>query len=205
VPVSLDEATAWVQAALRDEVASAGGLLSIAFIREWEHGWLFLCLPAGAESTTRSPYIVDRRDGAVYRASSVIGSERAVEIILAGPTAVASSRRVFRVGFIGGIFPMSAIEETIEATLDSNGQLHLSHQPQLPAGPVRVTIRVAVATRRRGLADVIREIAAEQRARGFPGRSEAEVLAEDNAAINEDAERDRELDTARRGNSAGGP
>jgi hypothetical protein len=62
---------------------------------------------------------------------------------------------------------MSAIEETIDAMLDSNGQLKLSHQPRLPPGPVRVTIRAAVAPGpRRGLADVVREIAAEQRA-GF--------------------------------------
>ena len=43
---------------------------------------------------------------------------------------------------------MSAIEETIDATLDSNGQLRLAHQPQLPPGPVRVTIRAAQAPRR---------------------------------------------------------
>ena len=73
---------------------------------------------------------------------------------------------------------MSFVEETIEATLDSNGQLRLTHQPRLPPGPVRVTIRVSGAVgRRRGLADVIREIAAEQRARGFPGRSAEDLRA----------------------------
>ncbi len=65
---------------------------------------------------------------------------------------------------------MSALEETIDATLDSNGHLQLSHQPQLPPGPVRVTIRAAVTGPRRGLADVIREIRADQIARGFQGR-----------------------------------
>jgi hypothetical protein len=65
---------------------------------------------------------------------------------------------------------MNVIEETIEATLDSNGQLRLSQQPRLPPGPVHVTIRVAAAVGpQRGLADVIREIAAEQRSRGSPG------------------------------------
>ena len=95
---------------------------------------------------------------------------------------------------------MSVTEETIEATLDSNGQLSLTHRPQLPPGPVRVTIRVATAARPqpRGLADVIREIAADQRCRGFPGRSAAEVLAEDDARQLENAERDQELDAARR-------
>ncbi len=75
---------------------------------------------------------------------------------------------------------MNVIEETIEATLDSNGQLRLTHQPRLPPGPVRVTIRVAAAVGpQRGLADVIREIAAEQRSRGFPGRSAEDLRPED--------------------------
>src|SRR5437899_9829985 len=101
---------------------------------------------------------------------------------------------------------MSVIEETIEATLDSNGQLRLTHQPQLPPGPVWVTIRPAAAVGpQRGLADVIREIAAEQRSRGFPGRSAADLRAEDEARLAEDAERDRELNAARRGTSPGGP
>jgi hypothetical protein len=101
---------------------------------------------------------------------------------------------------------MSAIEETIDATLDANGQLRLSHPPRLPPGPVRVTIRAAAAPGpHRGLADVIREIAAEQRSRGFPGRSAADLRAEDDARLDEDAERDRELDAARRAASLGGP
>ena len=101
---------------------------------------------------------------------------------------------------------MNVLEETIEATLDSNGQLRLTHQPRLPPGPVRVTIRAAAAVGpQRGLADAIREIAADQRARGFPGRSAEDLRAEDDARLAEDAERDRELDAARRGASPGGP
>ena len=101
---------------------------------------------------------------------------------------------------------MSVPEETIDATLDANGQLRLSHQPRLPPGPVQVTIRSTGALgSRRGLADVIREIAAEQRSRGFPGRSAADLRAEDDARSDEDAERDRELDAARRTTSPGGP
>ena len=47
---------------------------------------------------------------------------------------------------------MNVIEETIEATLDSNGLLQLTHQPRLPPGPVRVTIRIAAPVRaRRGM------------------------------------------------------
>jgi hypothetical protein len=62
-----------------------------------------------------------------------------------------------------------------------------------------VTIRAAAAVGpRRGLADVLREIAAEQRARGFHGRSATDLRAEDEACSDEDAERDRELDAARR-------
>jgi hypothetical protein len=101
---------------------------------------------------------------------------------------------------------MNVIEETIDATLDSNGQLLLTHQPRLPAGPVRVTIRVTAAVGPlRGLADVIREIAAEQRSRGFPGRSAEDLRAEDDTRQAEDAERDRELEAARGGLSPGGP
>jgi hypothetical protein len=100
---------------------------------------------------------------------------------------------------------MNVIEETIDATLDASGQLQLAHPPRLPPGPVRVTIRVATPVGpRRGLADVIREIAAEQRARGFPGRPAADLRAEDDARLAEDAERSRELDAARRGVSSGG-
>lgn len=100
---------------------------------------------------------------------------------------------------------MNVIEETIDATLDPNGQLRLTHQSHLPPGPVQVTIRVAAMPRpRRKLADVIREIAAEQRSRGFPGRSAADLRAEDDTQIAEDAERDRELNAARRGTAAGG-
>ncbi len=101
---------------------------------------------------------------------------------------------------------MQVIEETIDATLDSNGQLTLTQQPRLPPGPVRVTIRSAAAFGpQRGLADVVREIAIGQRARGFPGRSAADLLGEDQERLDEDAERDRELEAARRAASPGGP
>jgi hypothetical protein len=101
---------------------------------------------------------------------------------------------------------MKVIEETIEATLDSNGQLRLTHPPRLPPGPVRVTIRVAApGGPRRGMADVIQEIDADQRLRGFNGRTAAELQAEEAARQAEDDERDRELDAAHRGTSSGGP
>ena len=73
---------------------------------------------------------------------------------------------------------MKTDEETIQATLDGSGQLQLEHAPHLPPGPVSVTIRAtASAVRRRGLADVVREIAAEQRSRGFQGRSAEDLRA----------------------------
>ena len=101
---------------------------------------------------------------------------------------------------------MNLIEETIDATLESNGQLRLSHQPTLSPGPVRVTIRLASPARsQRGLADVIREIAGEQRSRNFPGRSADELRAEDEARMTEDAERDSEFDAARGSGSSGRP
>ena len=92
---------------------------------------------------------------------------------------------------------MNVIEETIEAMLDSSGQLLLTQPARLPPGPVQVTIRVAGAGGQvRGLADVVQEIASEQRARDFAGRSTEELRHEDDACRAEDAERDQELDAA---------
>ena len=101
---------------------------------------------------------------------------------------------------------MNIVEETIDAVLDSNGDLRLSHQPQLPPGPVSVTIRIAAtAGPQRGLADVIQEIAAEQRARGYSGRSAEDLRELDDARLAEDIERDQELDAARRHTASKGP
>ena len=100
---------------------------------------------------------------------------------------------------------MSLVEEVIEATLNTNGQLLLSHPPRIPPGPVQVIIRAGAATGpRRSLADVIREIAAEQRARGFLGRSAEELIDEDIQRQADDTERDNELDASRGGSSPGG-
>lgn len=97
------------------------------------------------------------------------------------------------------------MQETIEAVLGSDGQLILTHQPRLPPGPVEVTIRVAAPTvGNRTLADVIRQIAADQRARGFPGRSADQLRADEEASQGEDADRDRELNAARRAPSPEG-
>src|SRR5947207_2312063 len=52
-------------------------------------------------------------------------------------------RQDIRLSYPGGGLAVNAAEETIAATLDAKGQLQLSHPPQLPPGPVQVTIRVA--------------------------------------------------------------
>jgi hypothetical protein len=94
---------------------------------------------------------------------------------------------------------VNGVQETIPAVLGPDGRLTLAHQPRLPPGPVEVTIRVAAPARgNRALADVIREIAAGQRAGGFPGRAAADVRADDEASQAEDADRERELDAASR-------
>ena len=100
---------------------------------------------------------------------------------------------------------MNVIEETIDATLDSSGQLQLTHQPRLPPGPVGVTIRVAAPVGpRRGMADFIQEIDAEQRLRGFHGRTAAEHQADQEDRQAEDDERDREQEAARHAAAPGG-
>ena len=90
---------------------------------------------------------------------------------------------------------MTPIEETIDATLDASGQLQLSRSPQLPPGPVRVTIRVASASGpRRTLADVIREIRADQIARGFHGLTTEELRQREAELEAENDEYDREME-----------
>jgi hypothetical protein len=91
-------------------------------------------------------------------------------------------------------FAVSAIEETINATLDSNGELVLSHRPQLPAGPVVVTIRGGAHGPRRGLADVIRQIRADQAARGFHGLTTQELQQQEAELGAENDEYDREME-----------
>jgi hypothetical protein len=93
---------------------------------------------------------------------------------------------------------MSLLEETIEATLESDGHLELNHKPQLAPGPVQVTIRsMSMTSSKGGLADLLRELAAEQRARGFAGLSPAELHQFDVNRQNEDEERDLEQESAR--------
>jgi len=90
---------------------------------------------------------------------------------------------------------MNVIEETIEATLDSNGQLQLKHQPRLPPGSVRVTIRAATAFGQlRTLADVIRAIRADQVAGGFHGLTTEQLRQREAEIEAENDEYDREME-----------
>jgi len=100
---------------------------------------------------------------------------------------------------------MSLTEEVIEAVLESDGSLRLSHAPLIPPGPVRVTISTLLPRPIRGLADALRDLAAEQRGRGYMGRTAEELKAEEELQAEEDEERDRELDTARRPTGPGVP
>ena len=100
---------------------------------------------------------------------------------------------------------MTSTEEVLEAVLEPDGILRLLRRPQLQPGTARVTIRTSPApSSPRGLADVLREIATDQRARGEAGRSAEELraMAEDRAE--DDEERDRELAAARRDFRPGG-
>jgi hypothetical protein len=95
---------------------------------------------------------------------------------------------------------MPVCEETIDATLESNGLLRLMQPPQVPPGPVRVTIRlVPINGVGNGIADLINEIDAGQRLRGFEGRTTTKLQAEEAQYHTEDDERDREQETARSG------
>lgn len=90
---------------------------------------------------------------------------------------------------------MNVSEETIEATLDANGQLRLTHQSRLPPGPVRVTIRaVAAVGPQRGLADVLRKIRADQIARGFHGLTTEQLRQREAELEAENDEYDREME-----------
>ncbi len=101
---------------------------------------------------------------------------------------------------------MNPTEEVIDAVLEADGTLRLMSPPQVAPGLVRVTISsVAVSPFRRGLADILRQIAAEQRARGYSGRSAEELRAEAEDQAADDKERDRELAAARRSAAPGEP
>jgi hypothetical protein len=97
---------------------------------------------------------------------------------------------------------MSLTEEVIDGVLEADGTLRLSHQPNVSPGLVRVTVTSKLQRSQHSLADAIREIAAGQRARGYSGRTAEELSADVELQAEEDEERNRELESARK---AGGP
>lgn len=72
---------------------------------------------------------------------------------------------------------MSANPITVEGTLTPNGTVQLDQLPNLPPGRVHVTMQPAqcAALPSSRLTDLIDEIHAGQKARGFQGRSEQEI------------------------------
>ncbi|HEV3257327.1 MAG TPA: hypothetical protein VG013_10640 [Gemmataceae bacterium] len=90
---------------------------------------------------------------------------------------------------------MSLTEETIDGTLQADGTLALDHAPQLPPGRVRVIVQVPVPARQRGLADAIADIRASQQARGFQGRTAAEMQADEAARQADEDEYERQMQT----------
>jgi hypothetical protein len=68
------------------------------------------------------------------------------------------------------------LPEIVEGTLNPDGTLILSQKPNLPPGPVVVTVQpIKAQTSHHDLADVIDEIHRGQRARGFQGRTPDEI------------------------------
>lgn len=64
----------------------------------------------------------------------------------------------------------------VQGTIKPDGSLELNQSPNLPPGPVVVTVQPVTAPQR-GLADVIDSIRQSQQARGFQGRTDQEIQA----------------------------
>jgi hypothetical protein len=87
---------------------------------------------------------------------------------------------------------MDATPITVRGTVRPDGTLELDRSVSLPPGPVRVTIEPEPSTApelpRRGLVEVLDEIDASQRARGFKSPSAEEIGADEARRRAEDAE-----------------
>jgi hypothetical protein len=88
---------------------------------------------------------------------------------------------------------MSLTESVVEGTLKSDGTLELDERPNLSPGRVQVTVQPLPnpASAKRGLVEVMDDIRASQRARGYQARTLETALAEDKDRQEEDAEYDR--------------
>ncbi|QDV35686.1 hypothetical protein [Tautonia plasticadhaerens] len=91
---------------------------------------------------------------------------------------------------------MSRTGTVIAGTLKPDGTLELDEKPNLAPGRVQVIVQPLSpsAPTGRGLVEVMDEIRANQRARGYQGRSLAEMQAEETARQEEDAEYERRWD-----------
>ena len=88
---------------------------------------------------------------------------------------------------------MSLTETVLEGTLKPDGTLELDQKPSLSPGRVQVIVQPLSkpAPLKRGLVEVMDEIRASQRARGFLGRTLESAQAEEKAHQEEDAEYDQ--------------
>jgi hypothetical protein len=87
---------------------------------------------------------------------------------------------------------MSTPQITLRGTVRPDGTLDLETPVSLPPGPVCVTInsvsRQESGALRRSLAEVLQEIDAGQRARGYRGRTALEMEADEAQRVAEDEE-----------------
>ena len=83
---------------------------------------------------------------------------------------------------------MSLTEAVIEGTLKPDGTLELDQKPNLSPGRVQVIVQPLLrsAPTKRGLVEVMDDIRASQRARGYQGRTLEAMQAEGNARQEED-------------------
>ena len=88
---------------------------------------------------------------------------------------------------------MALTEAVVEGTLQEDGTLVLDERPNLSPGRVLVVVQPLTESvpTRRGLVEVMDEIRASQRARGYQGRSLETMQAEEKARQEEDEEYDR--------------
>ena len=115
---------------------------------------------------------------------------------LTPPVSKSDAQRALVLGHLTGAWPLPSVQAEPDEDLPADVRVLRRGVDalRLPPGPVRVTIRAAAAGPRRGLADVIREIRADQVARGFHGLT-AEQLRQREAEIEaENDEYDREME-----------
>jgi hypothetical protein len=88
---------------------------------------------------------------------------------------------------------MSLTETVIEGTLRPDGTLELDRKPNLSPGRVQVIVQPLSkpSPAKRGLVEIMDDIRAGQRVRGYQGRTLETTQAEDKARQEEDADYDR--------------